>query len=79
MYSDCGVGALSWYHFEVVLGFWVCRVGDTYPHNMLEVHMRAYFYKWHPRVTLEGDVLPFEVSSSRLEEKSPSQSCSKHL
>lgn len=40
----------------------LCRVGDTYPHNMLEVHMRAYFYKWHPRTTLEGDILPFEVS-----------------
>lgn len=37
------------------------RVGDTYPNNMLEVHIRAYFYRWRSRTTQEGDVLPFEV------------------
>ena len=37
------------------------RVGDTYPNNMLEVHLRAYIYRWHSRTTLEGDVLPFEL------------------
>jgi len=39
------------------------RVGDTYPHNMLEVHVRAYIYRWQARTTSEGDVLPYEVTT----------------
>lgn len=45
---------------------WVRRVGDTYPNNMLEVHIRAYIYRWRSRVTAEGDVLPFEVRQLHL-------------
>lgn len=44
-----------------------CRVGDTYPHNMLEVHVRAYIYRWRPRKTLEGEVLPYDVRHNHYE------------
>lgn len=36
-----------------------CRVGDTYPHQMLQVQVRAYFYRWKPHTTLEGEEWPF--------------------
>ena len=36
-----------------------CRVGDTYPNQMLQVQVRAYFYRWKPHVSLEGEEWPF--------------------
>ena len=38
------------------------RVGDSYPNNMLEVHVRAYLYRWRSRTTKEGDVMPYQVT-----------------
>lgn len=35
------------------------RVGDTYPNQMLQVQVRAYFYRWKPHVTMEGEEWPF--------------------
>ena len=35
------------------------RVGDTYPNQMLQVQMRAYFYRWKSHTTLEGEEWPF--------------------
>ena len=36
-----------------------CRVGDTYPNQMLQVQVRAYFYRWKPHISLEGEEWPF--------------------
>lgn len=36
-----------------------CRVGDTYPNQMLQVQVRAYFYRWKPHMSLEGEEWPF--------------------
>ncbi|DBB04690.1 TPA: hypothetical protein ACH3X1_012745 [Trebouxia sp. C0004] len=35
------------------------RVGDTYPNQMLQVQVRAYFYRWKPHISLEGEEWPF--------------------
>lgn len=35
------------------------RVGDTYPNQMLQVQVRAYFYRWKPHTSLEGEEWPF--------------------
>ena len=37
----------------------LCRVGDTYPNQMLQVQVRAYFYRWKPHTSLEGEEWPF--------------------
>lgn len=31
----------------------VCRVGDTYPNQMLQVQVKAYFYRWKTHTSLE--------------------------
>lgn len=41
------------------LPFMSCRVGDTYPNQMLQVQVRAYFYRWKPHISLEGEEWPF--------------------
>ena len=40
-------------------GFALRRVGDTYPNQMLQVQVRAYFYRWKPHTSLEGEEWPF--------------------
>lgn len=42
------------------------RVGDTYPHQMLQVQVRAYFYRWKPHVSLEGEEWPFTAWELRI-------------
>ena len=34
-------------------------MGDTYPNQMLQVQVRAYFYRWKPHTSLEGEEWPF--------------------
>lgn len=41
---------------------WTCRVGDTYPNQMLQVQVRAYFYRWKPHISLEVAFLVFECN-----------------
>lgn len=37
------------------------RVGDVYPNNVMEVHVRAYLYRWRDTLSLGANDLAYEV------------------
>ncbi len=52
----CMFCMLAW---MMIFSSFLCRVGDTYPNQMLQVQVRAYFYRWKPHISLEGEEWPF--------------------
>ena len=49
------------------------RVGDTYPCSQVEdVVVKARLYRWTPRMTAEGEELPFSVKELPLYPATPS-------
>jgi hypothetical protein len=39
----------------------VCRLGDTYPSQMLTVQAHMWVYRYKPHTTIENEVVPYEV------------------
>ena len=40
-------------------------MGDVYPDNMVEVHVRAYLYRWHTKDEHEVSGMNYEVCTGR--------------
>lgn len=39
----------------------MCRVGDTYPSQMLNVQVSMWLYRFQPTISLEGERVPVQV------------------
>lgn len=51
------------------------RVGDTFPGQCLDVHVRAFIYRWGHTVSAEGEALPFTLDEVALAPARPLLRC----
>lgn len=51
------------------------RVGDVYPNNMIEVHVRAYLYRWRDGWNMSDDDMAYEVCPIKSQSSSQASPC----